>query len=92
MIHILLAYDIVDTRRRSRLAKGLLNDLDRVQKSVFEGQLSQQAREDLQALIEKEIDPELDSVRIYHLCQRCQYAIQVLGLGDFIEEERDEII
>jgi len=92
MIHILLSYDIVDDRRRTRLAKGLLNYLDRVQKSVFEGLVATRSLEALYTLIEKEIDPELDSVRIYRLCQRCQVAIEVLGLGHFIEEEGDEII
>lgn len=92
MIHVLLSYDIVDNRRRTRLAKALSNYLERVQKSVFEGKVPDRRWGDLQEAIEREIDPSEDSVRIYRLCVRCQLSIEVLGLGSYVETEGDEII
>jgi CRISPR-associated protein Cas2 len=91
-MHIVLAYDIVADRRRNRLAKGLEGFLVRVQKSVFEGDIPDERYPKLRALIEREINPDEDGVRMYRLCARCVPAVEVVGMGVYIEEEQDQII
>lgn len=91
-MHLLVSYDLRDDRRRTRLAKGLSGFLTRVQMSVFEGELPDQRLEDLLSLIDSEIDPSEDSVRIYRLCRRCVTALEIKGQGLAIGPEGDEIV
>jgi len=84
---IVVAYDIVDDSKRNRLAKILCNFGERVQKSVFECEIEDQQYLRMRAAIEKEIDPEWDSVRYYFLCKRCKGNIRVSGLGAVLESE-----
>ena len=66
--------------------------LPRVQKSVFEGDLTEDRIVDLREMIRREIDPVEDTVRIYRLCGRCHAATELFGTGVYIEpEEADEI-
>lgn len=78
----LVAYDIPDNPRRTKIAKILEDFGDRVQYSVFEMELerSEQLHE-MQSRLEGVIDPQADSVRIYFLCQGCQTKITILGQG-----------
>jgi CRISPR-associated protein Cas2 len=62
-----VAYDIQDNRRRGHLAKLLLRYGTRVQKSVFELQLEEKDLPSLLRRIERIINPDRDSVRIYRL-------------------------
>ena len=64
---VVVAYDIVDNSKRNRLAKILCNFGRRVQKSVFECQLDDGRFLKMKESIEKEIDPQWDSVRIHAL-------------------------
>lgn len=91
-MHVIVAYDIPVDRRRNRLSRGLEGFLVRVQKSVFEGELPDQRLEALYELIDTEIDPDEDSVRIYRLCRRCVGSVEVLGLGTQILADGDEIV
>lgn len=91
-MHLIVAYDVPDNTRRTRLAKGLEGFLVRVQKSVFEGEIPTQRLEALYHLIETETDLSVDSVRIYRLCRRCVSSVDVLGLGSYIGNEGDEIV
>ena len=91
-MRVLLTYDIACNRRRSRLAKGLESFMVRVQKSVFEGELSQKNSADLEALVEQCVDPTEDSVRMYSLCKRCEVSLKIVGYGDYVEPEQDEVI
>lgn len=91
-MHILLTYDIISDRRRTRLAKALCGYLNRVQKSVFEGEIPDTRLEKLYSAIERHINPNEDSVRVYRLCQRCVVAVDIMGTGEFIEKDQDEIV
>ncbi len=88
---ILVAYDVVDNRKRTRLAKTLSRFGSRVQKSVFECQINDQQYLKMKELIEKEIDHEEDSVRYYLLCSRCSSNIQISGWGT-VREDEDVVI
>jgi len=83
---IVVAYDVVLDRRRSRLAKLLTGYGTRVQKSVFECDLDTRRFLKMKEQVEKEIDHEEDSVRYYFLCRRCAKGVQVSGWGTVREE------
>jgi len=90
-MYVVVAYDIVDDRRRTRLAKTLKDYGWRVQKSVFECRLDDRMFLKMKNRVEKTIDHEEDSVRYYFLCKRCEGDIAVSGLGA-VHEEEDVII
>ena len=92
-MYLVVCYDIVENRRRARVARRVVEYLTRVQKSVFEGPLADDRLEPLRRMLLEEIDPVTDTVRIYHLCGRCVPATEVLGTGTFLQsEESDEVI
>lgn len=92
-MYLVVCYDIVGDRRRARLFKRMKGFLPRVQKSVFEGEIPGERVEELREMIMKEIDPNEDTVRLYHLCGRCQLATEVKGTGIYIETgEADEVV
>ena len=74
-----LAYDIVDDRRRGRFYRRLRRLLLPMQKSVFEGDLTPAALAAVQRLIHKELNPQEDAVRVYSLCKACQARVQSHG-------------
>ncbi len=93
MPHIVVCYDIVCDRRRTRLMNLLKDYLPHVQKSVFEGPIDQNLLIKLREKIRQEIDLTQDSVRIYHLCGRCLPSTEIFGLGTYIPaDQRDEVI
>ncbi len=74
-------YDVVDDRRRLKVAKVLTNYGRRVQKSVFECDLDDRRYLKMKQEVDRLIDHEEDSVRYYSLCSRCQRAVEVSGWG-----------
>lgn len=88
---VVVTYDIVNDRTRSRLAKIISDFGNRVQKSVFECRIDDRQYLKMKERIEKEIDQEEDSVRYYFLCAKCSGNIQVSGWGA-IREDEDVII
>jgi CRISPR-associated protein Cas2 len=89
---IVVSYDIVDNRRRLRVAKVLVNYGHRVQKSVFECQVDDFHYLQLRKKIDKLIDMEQDSVRYYFLCARCQGNVEVSGWGVVREDEEVMVV
>lgn len=90
---MVVSYDVCNDRARARLARFLAGYADRVQKSVFEGKVPERRLEGLRGGIQRIIDLEEDSVRLYTLCPRCQSATEVIGTGVYIEgEERDVVV
>jgi len=78
---IAVAYDIPSDRRRTKLADHLENFGRRVQLSVFECLLEEKQVERMRAGIERLIDTEEDTVRIYRLCATCEERVEILGRG-----------
>ena len=81
---ILISYDVntedkEGRRRLRRIAKLCQNYGQRVQFSVFECLLSKKDFIKLRSEIEKEINPDLDSIRIYFLNQTLKE--QILHFG-----------
>lgn len=77
----LVAYDIPSDRRRQRVANWLQDYGQRVQFSVFEVWLPQGERKTFLRRLERLIDAEKDSVRLYYLCGACQKRVITLGQG-----------
>ena len=78
---VVISYDVVDNRRRRRLASLLENYGRRVQKSVFDCSLGAPRILALKRAVSEEIDPGVDSIRYYHLCRRCAEQVEVVGVG-----------
>jgi CRISPR-associated protein Cas2 len=90
--HLLVSYDVTDDRTRTRLARYLQGFFDRVQKSVFEGEIDDSKRAKLAAEVARLVDQEQDSVRFYTLCTRCCAATEIVGTGTYIEPDRGDVI
>jgi CRISPR-associated protein Cas2 len=85
-MYIVVTYDVTDSPRRTRLAKRLKDYLDRVQKSVFEGELDEGKLRAVEAHVDKLLDEGEDSLRVYVLCAACKRRIRVYGQGEVLED------
>lgn len=75
----LIAYDIPNDRRRTRLHNTLCGFGAWTQFSLFECFLDDKQLILLRNRIEQLINPKEDNVRIYHLCQACQGKTETYG-------------
>ncbi len=91
-MYILVCYDIVTNSRRTKLMKTLKSYLERVQKSVFEGEITAARCQTLQNRIGSIIDHEIDTVRIYFLCKGCRHRIEIIGTGAIPDPEGDWVV
>jgi len=92
-MYVVVCYDVVCDRRRARLLRRLKGFLPHVQKSVFEGELTDARLVELRRRILDTIDPSEDTVRVYQQCGRCIPATEVLGTGVYVERgDADEVI
>ncbi len=76
---IVVAYDISDDRRRTRLHKQLKSFGTPVQYSVFECLLDERVFQKLKAVVRKTIDAKQDLVRYYRLCEGCRTKILAIN-------------
>lgn len=77
-----IAFDVSDDRVRYKVVKSLLARASRVQKSVFEaGLLEQAAYLRLRSELEGLVDPATDSLRYYRLCAACVARVEHHGAG-----------
>ena len=90
--HLVISYDIVDDRRRNRVARVLKGYLQRVQKSVFEGDLLPGREQQLLDRLELLIDRDEDSIRVYVLCARCQAGARVIGQGRPVDPPDEDLV
>lgn len=88
---MVVSYDIIDDKRRNKVAKALLAFGDRVQLSVFECNLDQDEYARMTRRLCKLINEQEDSVRVYRICERCKSEISIMGLG-VVSEDPDIII
>lgn len=87
---VLVIYDIVDNKRRSKIAKTLKRYAFRVQKSAFEAHLTPSKYDILVSILTNLIDDKEDSVRIYKI--RGKAAILSMGIGRSPDDEEVIII
>ncbi len=92
MALIVISYDIQADKRRLKLAKLLEGFGARVQRSVFECDLTPSQFAKLHLRIHKLMVPDAgDSVRIYRLCADCVTRVEIIGSGE-IESTPDVFI
>lgn len=84
---ILVSYDIIDDKRRTKLAKKLCDFGKRVQYSVFECNLKKHELEEMTKMALAIIEQDKDSLRIYKLCQACESEIMSYGVKKGWEED-----
>ncbi len=80
-VFYLLAYDIADPKRLSKVAKAMQAMGERVQDSVFEAYLNDAELEKLLKKTQSLIKESEDSLRIYTLCQSCRGKARCVGQG-----------
>lgn len=91
-MYVLVSYDIVDDRTRTKVMKFLKNFGERVQLSVFECNLDDAMYQKMKRGVEKLIDKKEDRVRYYRLCKGCVGKVVISGWGEIREDEGFEII
>jgi CRISPR-associated protein Cas2 len=91
-MRLIVSYDIVDNKRRTKLAKRLLNFGARVQYSVFECDLDAKQLAKLKEQALPCLNLEEDSLRIYPLCENCVENIQSFGVKKGFEEEDEDVV
>lgn len=88
-MNMIIAYDIADPKRLSRIAKLMLDYGVRVQKSIFEVSITPPAFQGLKKKVEKIIAPEADGVKYFPLCEPCAGAVEIIGQGQFTDPDRE---
>jgi CRISPR-associated protein Cas2 len=86
-----VAYDISDDRRRTRLFKTLKRYGTAVQESVFECHLTPDQFVKMMRDVESVIDPQLDHVRYYDLCRQCAERVKATSASR-ITSDPDAIV
>jgi len=74
-----IAYDIPDDKRRTKVHKILLGHGKWTQYSLFECFLSRKQLLLLQVKLEEHLDATEDSVRFYPLCANCVSKVETVG-------------
>jgi len=85
---VVVSYDIVDDKRRYRIAKCMVDFGTRVQKSVFDCILDEKAYQKMKRKLAGLMNQDEDSIRFYRLCNRCRHDIELLGVGTVIDDEQ----
>jgi CRISPR-associated protein Cas2 len=91
-LRYLVAYDIPDTPRRTRIAKILDDFGDRVQYSVFECIMDKELLGKMENRLRAVIEEDKDSIRVYSLCAACEKVITIIGAGKVIKDEEYYIL
>jgi len=93
MTMVWVIYDIVEDKKRNKVAKVCLNKgLYRVQKSVFLGTLNANQRDSLSLECEMLIDPEVDSVYIFPMDDASFKKVKLLGQAFDRKLVKDEVL
>lgn len=80
----LVVYDISDPKRLRRIAKAMESYGNRVQKSVFECNLSDNGFKALTRWANELLCPDVDSVRFYPLPGKSRLQQTILGQGEIM--------
>ncbi len=82
---VVVAYDIPDNKRRTKVMKVLQGYGMHVQESVFECDLQAPTYQQLRQRLHKLINLDQDNVRFYHLCQADVPRIECVGVGRAVQ-------
>lgn len=84
---VMISYDIVDNKERLKVMKFLRDYGERVQKSVFECNLTPQTYQKVKNGVEEIINKRKDRVRYYRICKECEGKVEISGWGEVTEDE-----
>ena len=76
---IVVAYDIEDDKKRTKVMKVLKNYGQWMQYSVFECNLNKEQFLQLQRRLSRLVNADVDSLRYYVLCESCQAKVIRIG-------------
>lgn len=91
-MNMVIAYDIADEKRLTRVAKVMLDYGLRVQKSIFEVNVTPPVFRELKDRLEKIILAEEDGVKYFPLCEKCSGTVEIIGQGQFTDPDREYYI
>jgi CRISPR-associated protein Cas2 len=91
-MHMLLCYDISSNRKRARFHRFLKEFGLNTQKSVFECELDENGLVQIRREALRCLDPQIDFLRVYRFCRRCQDRVAVSGLGIKLTPKRFQIL
>lgn len=96
-MHILVAYDVATEssagrKRLRKIAQACLNFGQRVQKSVFECSVNEMQFEELTRRLEKIINEQEDSLRMYRLAQPKEQYLRVYGIDTSVNFEEPLVL
>ncbi len=77
-----VAYDIPDDRRRTRIHKTLKGFGQWTEFSLFECFLTKKELLQMRAKLNEHLDAHQDKVRIYLICENCLPKIETVGLAE----------
>lgn len=83
---IVVSYDIVDDKRRTKISKELENFGTRVQYSVFETLLDEERLKEMIEKVTSIIEKDEDSIRVYKLCDSCSKKVKIYGIGEISKD------
>lgn len=83
---VVVAYDIGNDRRRTKLHDALLDYGTPVQYSVFECILTTKELARMKKAVQRVIKPTIDEVRYYYLCRACQAKAEATPGSEVVEE------
>src|SRR5205085_11649062 len=81
-----VAYDIPDDRRRTKVHKILKGFGQWTEFSLFECFLTRKEVLQMQSKLEKHLNAQADRVRIYMICETCLAKIETVGIAQPKEE------
>lgn len=85
-MHVVVAYDIPEDKRRTKIHSILKSYGQWMQFSLFECNLTDTQYAKLRSRLNKTIDPQQDSVRFYFLCACCESKVERIG-GEAVRDE-----
>jgi len=91
-MNMIIAYDIADPKRLSRIARIMMDYGTRVQKSIFEATVSRTSFSEMKRRIEETIEDAEDGVKYFPLCQRCSGTVEIIGQGIYLDPDAEYYI
>jgi CRISPR-associated protein Cas2 len=88
-MNMIVAYDIADVKRLNKVAKVIKDYGVRVQKSIFEVDVSNKVFDEMKFRIEEIIEPSEDGVKYFPLCEKCAGTAEIIGQGVFIDPDKE---
>ncbi len=89
---VLVAYDISNDRRRTKLHDALLDFGTPVQYSMFECLLDEKGLARMKKAVQRVIRPRSDQVRFYYLCAACVARTEVTSGAKVLSAKSQTIV